>query len=153
MNELIRRLIDQVARRRRRGDETVTDDRELGRRMREERELVFVGGVFFVEKFAYFVERTVAEERLEGGQLFVGLSASASSPVTPNADSGTWNWKNSTTRPGPTAGMNPWITVVSPRGPGPSGGWCRCWSRLRTRYGGPGLSSIVGWSGRIAWSP
>ncbi len=73
MNELIRRLIDQVARRRRRGDETVTDDRELDRRMREERELVFVGGVFFVEKFAYFVERTVVEERLEGGQLFVGF--------------------------------------------------------------------------------
>jgi len=29
--------------------------------------------VFFVEKFAYFIESTVAEERLEGGQLFVGF--------------------------------------------------------------------------------
>jgi len=73
MNELIRQLIDQVARRRDLGDETITDQQELSRRMSAGRELIFVGGVFFVEKFAYFIERLVAEERLEGGQLFVGL--------------------------------------------------------------------------------
>lgn len=73
MNELITRLIDQVARRRQRGDETVTEERELDRRMSEGRELTFVGGVFFVEKFAYFIEQRIAEERLEGGYLFVGF--------------------------------------------------------------------------------
>jgi hypothetical protein len=73
MNELIRQLIDQVARRRKQDDETITDQRELGRRLREGRELVFVGGVFFVEKFAYFAERTVLDDRLEGGKLFVGF--------------------------------------------------------------------------------
>jgi hypothetical protein len=73
MNELIRQLIDQVARRRKQDDETVTDQQELGRRLREGRELVFVGGVFFVEKFAYFAERTLLEERVEGGKLFVGF--------------------------------------------------------------------------------
>jgi hypothetical protein len=41
--------------------------------MSEGRELVFVGGVFFVEKFTFFVEQMLAEERLEDGQLFVGL--------------------------------------------------------------------------------
>jgi len=75
MNELIRRLIDQVARRREQGDETISDQRELDRRMSEGRELVFVGGVFFVEKFTYFIESTVAEEHLEGGQLFVGFES------------------------------------------------------------------------------
>jgi len=77
MNELISRLIDQVARRRERGDETVSDRRELDRRMSEGRELVFevvpVGGIFFVEKFTFFVEQMLAEERPEDGQLFVGL--------------------------------------------------------------------------------
>lgn len=73
MNELISRLIDQVARRRQRGDETVTEARELDRRMSEGRELTFVGGVFFVEKFAYFIEQQIAGERLQGGELFVGF--------------------------------------------------------------------------------
>jgi len=73
MNELIRQLIDQVARRRKQDDGTVTDERELERRLREGRELVGVGGVFFVDKFACFVERMVLEDRLEGGKLFVGF--------------------------------------------------------------------------------
>ena len=73
MNELIRRLIDQVARRRERGDETVSDHRELDRRLSEGRELVFVGGVFFVEKFTLLAEQMLAEQRPEGGQLVVGF--------------------------------------------------------------------------------
>jgi hypothetical protein len=73
MNELIRQLIDQVARRRKQDDETITDQRDLKRRLGEGRELVFVGGVFFVEKFAYFAERMLLDDRLEGGKLFVGF--------------------------------------------------------------------------------
>ena len=72
MNELVDHLIsylenEHVLRR------TTAEGQPVGENPEEQIESIFVGGLFFLEKFSRIIEKTVLERKLEGGNMFVNL--------------------------------------------------------------------------------
>ena len=76
MNELVERLIDYLEKQR--VIQRLADDGEpLGETPEEHIESIFVGGLFFIEKFTRIIETTVIDRKLEGGNMFVNLQTFA----------------------------------------------------------------------------
>ena len=76
MNELVTRLIDYLARERV-VERTTARGEPVGRTPEENIESIFVGGLFFLEKFSRIIETTVIDRELQGGQMFVNLQTFA----------------------------------------------------------------------------
>ncbi len=72
MNELVDRLIDYLEKQRVLQRRTAEGE-PVGENPEEQIESIFVGGLFFLEKFSRIIETTVLQRKLAGGTLFVNL--------------------------------------------------------------------------------
>ena len=76
MNELVDRLVDYLEKQRV-IQRTTSDGEPIGDSPEEQIESIFVGGLFFMEKFSRIIEKTVIDRGLEGGRMFVNLQTFA----------------------------------------------------------------------------
>ena len=72
LNELVDRLINYLENERVL-QRVTAEGVPVGENPEEQIESIFVGGLFFLEKFSRIIEKTVLDRKLEGGNLFVNF--------------------------------------------------------------------------------
>jgi len=76
VNELVERLINYLEKERVL-QKTTADGQPIGENPEQQIESIFVGGLFFLEKFSRIIENTVLERKLSHGNMFVNLQTFA----------------------------------------------------------------------------